>query len=122
VLKISQILVSIVKNDASQQVVLRGAVDANIALDIAFASGALVFDLTPPAPSDITVAVLTNVLGVNETSLEQDVLPPLVAQLLPSLASSLASFPLPSFLGLDLSGVEIARQGEFFSVYVNLVP
>jgi hypothetical protein len=122
ILKLSQILVSIVKNDASQQLVLRGAVDATVPLDIAFASGGVVFNLGTPAPGAITVAVLSNLLGVNETSLEQDVLPPLVGTLLPSLASSLASFPLPSFLGLDLSGVEIARQGEFFSLYVNLVP
>ena len=75
-----------------------------------------------PATSDITVAVVQNTLGVNETALEQDVLPPLIATLVPSLAGGLGSFPLPEFFGLNLSGLEVTRSGEFLSLYVNLVP
>ena len=48
-------------------------------------------------------------------------LPPLVGALLPSLAGSLASFPLPEFLGLGLSGVESSRTGQFMVLYANLV-
>ena len=47
-LKMSQLIVTIVRNDASQQVVLQGAVDADIGLNLAFAAGALVFDLSEP--------------------------------------------------------------------------
>ncbi len=112
---------TLVRNDASQQVVLQGAVDADIGLNLAFAAGALAFDLSEPDADDITVAVLVNPLGVNETALETDVLPPLVGALLPSLAGSLASFPLPEFLGLGLSGVEISRSGQFMVLYANLV-
>ena len=73
----------------------------------------------PPA-EDITVAVLVNPLGVNEAALEVDVLPPLVAALLPAVAGALASFPLPEFFGLTLSGVEISRNGQFMTLYANL--
>ena len=84
-----------------------------IGLDLAFAAGgARLRSLRRRRADDITVAVLVNPLGVNETALETDVLPPLVGALLPSLAGSLASFPLPEFLGLGLSGVEIARSGQ----------
>jgi len=50
------------------------------------------------------------------------VLPPLVSLLLPDLAGSLASFPLPGFFGLSLNGVEVSRTGQFLSLYANLVP
>jgi hypothetical protein len=43
-----------------------------------------------------------------------------VSLLLPDLASSLATFPLPSFFGLSLSGVEVSRSGEFLSLFANL--
>jgi len=45
-----------------------------------------------------------------------------IPDLFPDLASSLASFPLPSFLGLDLSLVEISRNGEFMSIFADLTP
>ncbi len=120
-LKMAHLLVSIVKNDGSNLEVLSGAVDTKLGMNFAFANGGLQFNLSTPAPSDVTVAVLNNMLGVNETALEQDVLPPLVATLVPSLAGGLGSFPLPEFFGLNLSGLEVARQGEFLSLYVNLV-
>ncbi len=120
-LKMAQLLIAVVRNDATQTVLLQGTVDAEIGLNLAFSSGALVFDLSEPEADDITVAVLVNPLGVNEAALEVEVLPPLVAALLPSLAGSLASFPLPEFLGLGLSGVEISRNGQFMSLYANLV-
>ncbi len=121
-LKLAHLTVSIVKNDASNLEVLRGAVDAKLGMNFAFVSGGLQFNLSTPATSDITVAVLKNVLGVNEAALEQDVLPPLIATLIPSLAGGLGNFPLPEFFGLNLSGLEVARSGEFLSLYVNLVP
>ena len=120
-LKIGQLIVTIIRNDGSEQVVLQGAVDADVGLDLAFASGALVFDLADPLPDDIVVTVLVNPLGVDEVVVENDILPPLVASLLPSLAGSLASFPLPEFFGLQLSGVEITRNGQFLTLYANLV-
>jgi hypothetical protein len=121
-LKLAHLLVSIVKNDGSNLEVLRGAVDAKLGMNFAFVSGGLQFNLSTPTPTNVTVAVLKNVLGVNETALETDVLPPLIATLIPSLAGGLGNFPLPEFFGLNLSGLEVARSGEFLSLYVNLVP
>jgi hypothetical protein len=120
-LKIAHLVITIVRNDGSQAVVLQGAVDADIPLDLAFVSGGLAFDLGEPSSDDVTVTVLVNPLGVNEAALETEVLPPLVSTLLPSVAGSLASFPLPEFFGLGLSGVEITRQGQFMALYANLV-
>ena len=48
-------------------------------------------------------------------------LPPLIAVLLPDLASSLASFPLPDFLGLSLDGIEVSCNGDFLSLFADLV-
>jgi hypothetical protein len=119
-MKIAHLLITIVKNDASQAVVLQGAVDADIGLNLQFASGGLGFVLSPPESDAITIAVLQNPLGVNSVSLENSILPPLVGSLLPSLAGSLATFPLPEFLGLTLDGIEVVRVGEFMSLYANL--
>ncbi len=121
-LKMSHLIVSVVKNDGSNLEVLRGAVDAKLGMNFTFVSGGLNFNLSTPGTSDIVVAVLNNLLGVNEAALEQDVLPPLIATLIPSLAGGLGSFPLPEFFGLSLSGLQVARSGEFLSLYVNLVP
>lgn len=121
-LKVGQIIVSVVQADGPQAVALRAAVDADIGLDLSFAPGGLGIGLTPPDPSDIRVAILYNPLGVNETNFENNVLPPLVALLLPDLAGSLAGFPLPDFLGLQLNGVEVSRNGDFMSLFANLRP
>lgn len=121
-LKIAQVLASIVQDDGSENVVLVGAFDADIGLDLEFAPGGLGVTLAPPDPADITVAILVNPLGVDEGNLENNVLPPLVSTLLPDLAGSLAGFPLPSFFGLDLNGVEVSRNGEFMSLFADLEP
>ena len=41
---------------------------------------------------------------------------------LPSVASDLGEFPLPSFLGIQLQGVEVERQGDFLSIFTDLAP
>ncbi len=120
VLKMAQLLVTVVQNDGSNAIALQGAVDTTLGLNLAFASGALAFQLATPSADNVTVAVIENPLGVNVFTLENDVLPPLVAELVPDLAGSLASFPLPEFLGLTLQGVEVSRTGEFLSLYANL--
>jgi len=61
-----------------------------------FAAGALNFQLVTPSTDAITVAVISNPLGVDTFTLETAILPPVVTQLIPSLAGSLGSFPLPS--------------------------
>jgi hypothetical protein len=58
--------------------------------------------------------------GVNVLALDF-LLPNVLAELLPSLATDLAAFPLPQFLGLNLQGVEVSRQGAFISLFADLV-
>ena len=118
----AHLLVTVVQNDGSNAIALQGAVDADIGMNFQFAAGGLNFLLSTPTPDDITVAVILNPLGVNVFTLENSILPPVIAELIPDLAGSLAGFPLPSFLGLQLQGVEVTRNGEFMSLYVNLVP
>lgn len=122
VLKIAQVIVSVVQDDGSEAVALAGAFDADIGMDLEFAAGGLGFLLSAPAPADITVAITNNPLGVDEAALENDVLPPLIALLLPDLAGGLASFPLPDFLGLSLGGVEVSRNGQFLTLFATLDP
>ena len=40
----------------------------------------------------------------------------------PTLSDALEAFPLPSFLGLQLSDVEVGREGEFLSLFLDLSP
>ena len=121
-LKVAHVLAEIRRDDGSDDLVLAGAFDATIGMDLEFAPGGLGIVLSSPLPGDVTVAITVNALGVNETVLENAILPSLVGALLPDLASSLASFPLPDFLGLQLSGVEVSKNGEFLSLFADLSP
>ena len=121
-LKIAQVLATIVRDDGSNQIALIGAFDVKLGLELDFAGGELGVTLSPPATGDITIAVIHNPLGVAEGPLETTILPPLVGGLLPSLAGGLAGFPIPSFLDLNLEGVEVSRSGQFLSLFTNLVP
>ena len=121
-LKIAQVIADIVLDDGSETILLTGAFDADIGMDLEFAPGGLGIVLSEPLAGDITVAIIDNPLDVDEATLETTVLPPLVSTLLPSLASSLASFPLPEFLGLELGGVEVSKNGEFLSLFADLTP
>jgi hypothetical protein len=105
---------------------LAGIFDARVGLEMAFddVTGSLSFQLASADPDDIEIVITRNpdVMDVNETLLEELILPNVLAAALPSLASSLGQFPLPSFLDLQLQGVEVARQGDFLSIFADLVP
>jgi hypothetical protein len=121
-LRVAQVLASIVTDDGSEQVALTAAFDAQLGMNLQFVSDALGVVLTPPAPGGVQIAIIENPLNVNEASLENDILPPLVGSLIPDLASSLSSFPLPTFFGLNLGGVEVSRTGQFMALYATLDP
>jgi hypothetical protein len=103
----------------SEAVHLSLAVDARVGLQLAFQTGGIGFVLQPPAPADVTIALLSNPLGVSETTL-QTFLPGLIGGFLPELAGALQSFPLPQFLGLGLTGIEVSRVGQYYSIFANL--
>ena len=81
----------------------------------------LVVGIGSVTPADIQVAVLDNLVNTNEVTLGF-ALPTLIALVLPDLGSSLGAFPIPSFFGLQLEGVEVSRSGQFYSLFTNLNP
>lgn len=95
--------------------------DADVGLDLGFdaAQGALVFQLAEPDPSFITAKSIENPVGADLSSLDA-LLPFVVGSFLPALAGGLGSFPVPSFLGLELSVLEVARNGEMLTLYADL--
>jgi hypothetical protein len=97
------------------------AVDVRLGLALAFQPDGIGFVLSEPEPSDLTVALLENPLGVSEASL-LGFLPSMLSSSLPLLTSALQSFPLPEFIGLGLSGVEISRNGQYYSIFADLTP
>ena len=122
-LRAPHILVSFVQDagQPSEQVRLVLAVDARIGLNLAFQPGGIGFALSTPTANDVTVALLENPLGVSEAAL-QGFLPGVLSGFLPDLASALQSFPLPAFLGLSLSGIEVSRNGEYYAIFADLTP
>lgn len=95
--------------------------DAQVGLDLGFTAGNLTFTLGTLDPSNIDIQVVRNTTAIPNVVI-QALLGLVIPDLFPDLASSLASFPLPSFLGLDLSLVEISRNGEFMSIFADLTP
>lgn len=106
-----------------QGIVVSFIVDVRTGLNLGFDSGtnSLSFQLGTPAIPDIAIEIVNDQIDVNENNLAL-ILPQLFAALFPSLASSLATFPLPEFLGLNFQIVQIHRTGSFFTLYTNLVP
>lgn len=121
-LRVANVLASVVADDGSEEVALQAAFDAQLGMNAEFVTGALGIVLAPPADGAVQIAIIDNPLNVNEAVLETSILPPLVSGLIPDLASSLSSFPLPDFLGMSLEGLEVRRTGQFVSLYTNLNP
>jgi cysteine-rich repeat protein len=121
-LKVAQVIMQIVE-PGPEKVWLSGAMDTRLGFDLDFLpdGSGLAITLSPPLAGDVSIAVLDNPLGANETQVET-VLPALVTPLIPQLAGALAGFPLPQFFGLQLDGVEVSRNGQFLSLFANLVP
>lgn len=121
-LKVAQMMIQVVE-PGPEKVWLAGAVDLPLGMDLAFApdGSGLSIGLGELQAGDLTIAILNNPLGANATDIEQNVLPSLVAPLVPDLAGALSGFPLPQFLGLQLSGVEVSRTGQFMGLYADLL-
>lgn len=94
-------------------------VDARVGLDVGFADGGLSFSLGTPLPEDVGVTILENPIQTNEASLE-DFLVSLLPTAFPALAGALGSLPLPDFLGLGLSPVEVARPNGVTTLFLDL--
>jgi hypothetical protein len=122
-IRVGQYLIDLFVDSPSTLKVLGGALDFRAGLNMTFddLSGQLVVGIGSVAPADITVAVLENTIGTNETSLSLS-LPFLIAGVLPELGSGLGAFPIPSFFGLSLEGVEVSRSSSFYSLFTDLAP
>lgn len=121
-LKIAQVMMDVVQVSNSR-VWLRGALDARLGLNLSFLpdGSGLAFSLSEPLASDLSIAIINNPLHTNTAQVET-VLPALVRPLIPELAGALSGFPLPQFFGLSLQGVEVSRNGQFMSLFANMVP
>jgi hypothetical protein len=125
--QVAQVVVSIVKpgTNAQGQTIeteqLRLAIDGRAGVDLSLANGALSATLGTLEPSDLTISVIANPIGADETLLEVAG-PILLASELPEIVGSAASFPIPSLLDLALQSKGIQRKDGYLLVFANLVP
>lgn len=89
-------------------------------LDFDEAAGTLAPTITAGPSSSVQAKVIDNNIGANTASIET-LFPALFPTFVSGLSSSFAAFPLPSFLGLNVDVVELARQGSSFVLYANLL-
>lgn len=122
-IRVGQYLLSVRVNGgpALNNELLGGAIDFRSGLDLGFdnQTGQLVVGIGSVAAEDITVAILNNGVGTNETTLSLT-LPFLIASILPDLGDGLGAFPLPSFFGMQLEAVEVSRLSGFYSIFADL--
>lgn len=99
------------------------SVDAPLGFEMGFdpEAGQLAPTITAPTSDLVTTRVHVNELKTNEAALES-VFSQLFPNFVSSLGASFGAFPLPAFLGLDLDVLEVARHGEYFTLYSNLNP
>jgi hypothetical protein len=119
-LRIGHLLAKLVK-DSNNGVLVSAAIDVRVGLDIEFAGGHLAFLVGTLHPTNLGVTILVNGINANDAQLS-GLLTFLVPELFPSLAGSLGSFPIPTFLGFELSPVESGKAGDFLAIYADLVP
>ena len=101
-------------------VIVEFVVDAVVGLEIGFVAGELSFNLGS-LDDELGITITKNTLATNEVRLEV-LLQTLLPFVLPTLADSLGSFPLPEFLGLELGLVEVGKSGAFMSLFLDLTP
>jgi hypothetical protein len=122
-MRVGQLIVTVIGHDTTGTDIpfLELAFDVRLGLDFSFTNGALVPSFGQVNPADIAVVVTQNPLHVTTSTLVA-FLPQVLALQLPDLSASLGTFPIPSFLGLQLSPVEISNTGGYLTLYVNLTP
>jgi hypothetical protein len=109
------------RRSTDNQLVLELAVDATVGLDVGLAAGELSFQLGTLDAANLDIDIIRNPFNFNEGGL-QTLLLIALPDVFPDLAGSLGTFPLPTFLGLEPSLVEVGRSGEFMTLYLNLLP
>jgi hypothetical protein len=99
------------------------AVDAPLGFDLAMdpVSGTLAPTISAPPASKVKTRVVRNNVNAVEPPIEA-IFSSLFPSFVSSLGSSFAAFPLPSFLGLELEVKQVARSGNFWVLYSDLLP
>jgi hypothetical protein len=111
-----------IADDGAESSLLRLVIDYRNGVNPVFASDGFKLSFTAPDEETFTATVLQNSLGLPDFLIElatMEIAPPLFAE----VEQVLPSFPLPSFVGLDLEIVEFGRPGgNAVALYANLVP
>jgi hypothetical protein len=104
-------------------VFLRGAIDFRAGLAMTFdqVNSQLSISIGSVTPADITIGVLENPVNTNEATLSI-ALPNLLAVVLPELGAGLGAFPIPEFLGLQMTSGNVTRTGQFYTLTADLTP
>jgi hypothetical protein len=99
------------------------AVDAPLGFDLAYdaEAGQLAPTITAPPVDAISARVVGNAVGTDESHVEE-IFPGLFPTFVGAVGDVFAGFPLPSFLGLKLNVLEVARHGNYFVLYSTLDP
>lgn len=121
-LRVGGLRVAVVEPGLGQTFVA-GQVDFGAGLQFSFddLTGELVPTITSVSAGDIDVGITENLIGTNPGTLTF-LLEALLPSVLPSIGDTLGSFPLPDFLGLQLQSVAVEQNGEFVSLFADLVP
>ncbi len=119
-IEVGHLLVRVV-DSTGDVVFVEAAIDLSVGLDLSLDGGALGAVIGTPPPEDIGATVLVNRMGTPDVTLDA-LVPLLVSVAMPQLAGSIGSFPLPSFLDLDLVLVDVGRQGDFMTLFLDFAP
>ncbi len=119
-IEVSHLLVRVL-DSTGDVVFIEAAIDLSVGLDLSLAGGALGAVIGAPPAEDIGATVLVNRMGTADVTLDA-LVPLLVSVALPQLAGSIGSFPLPTFLDLDLVLVDADRQGDFMTLFLDFAP
>ncbi len=113
-------LKTIIRTDeATPNLILEIISDIPVPIDLAFVDGGVSFSFVPPAPSDITLAIVKNPFNIDEFLITL-LIPTFLPSVLPEVTASLSSFPIPDLLGFTFTNAEVAMAGEFFAIYGDL--
>ena len=120
---ISHLLIEVATVDAPEIIYSVLAIDLLTAFDLTIdpVTGNLLPGLSAPDPANLAITLLDNPLGMSEAAI-QTLIPDLVAPLIPSLASAFGAFPLPAFLGLAPTAVDVTRTGDMIGIFLTTVP
>ena len=97
------------------------AVDGRVGLDVQVVFGQLLAVLGQTMSEDLTVVILDDQVGADPEMLET-LIGVFLGTQLPTVVGDLGPFSLPSFFGIDLLGVEVAREGDALSIYLDAIP